>query len=373
MIKSNQYIKGGVFLKAIVDAAIIFISSFLLLPTEGSPAAAVGAVLAALTVACLQFALPEKRAFIPEIVFALACLFFPPLIFGVPIVIYGSVKNSHYISVALCALFAVCPYLLNNISFGSPAALAALVMLSVILGLRTGRLIRLESELLKTRDSDAELFITLKNKNRSLLEKQDYEIYLATLKERNRIAREIHDNVGHLLSRSLLQTGALLAITDKEKQQAQYAAAQSVKATLDSAMNSIRESVHGLRDDSIDLKRSVEEAVSEMRSRYRLHLETDFSENMPAAVKLCFIASVKEAVSNIVKHSDATEVSIVIREHPALYQLCISDNGNVKKTGGTGMGLSNMQDRAEALGGIMRIDTDNGFKIFISIKKEGLS
>ena len=38
---------------------------------------------------------------------------------------------------------------------------------------------------------------------------QDYEIHLATLKERNRIAREIHDNVGHLLSRSLLQTGAL--------------------------------------------------------------------------------------------------------------------------------------------------------------------
>ena len=37
------------------------------------------------------------------------------------------------------------------------------------------------------------------------------------------------------------------------------------------------------------------------------------------------------------------------------------------------MGLSNMQDRAEALGGIMRIDTDKGFKIFISIKKEGLS
>ena len=59
--------------------------------------------------------------------------------------------------------------------------------------------------------------------------------------------------------------------------------------------------------------------------------------------------------------------------HPALYQLSISDNGTVKRSDSPGMGLSNMRDRTEALGGIMRTDTDNGFKIFISIKKEGLS
>ena len=42
--------------------------------------------------------------------------------------------------------------------------------------------------------------------------RQDYEINLATLNERNRIARDIHDNVGHLLTRSILQIGALLTI-----------------------------------------------------------------------------------------------------------------------------------------------------------------
>lgn len=343
------------------------------MPLEGSSAAVVGAVLAAVTTACLQYALTDKKGYIPEIIYALSCLFFPTLVFGVPLIIYGSVKSGRYISAAICALAAVLHCLNEGLSQSVIIPAAALIILSAILGLRTGQLIRRESELLNTRDSDRELFITLKNKNKALLEKQDYEVYLATLKERNRIAREIHDNVGHLLSRSLLQTGALIAITDKEKQQAQYAAAESVKATLNSAMNSIRESVHGLRDDSIDLKRSVEEAVAEMRQSYRLHLETDFSENIPAAVKLCFITSVKEAVSNIIKHSNANEVSIVIREHPALYQLCISDNGTVKKPSGTGMGLSNMQERTEALGGIMRIDTDNGFKIFISVKKEKAS
>ena len=66
----------------------------------------------------------------------------------------------------------------------------------------------LEEELRRTQDDSKERDILLTEKNRTLLEKQDYEIYNATLRERNRIAREIHDNVGHLLSRSILLVGA---------------------------------------------------------------------------------------------------------------------------------------------------------------------
>lgn len=50
------------------------------------------------------------------------------------------------------------------------------------------------------RDTTKEIAMQLKQQNRDLMEKQDYEINIATLNERNRIAREIHDNVGHLLS-----------------------------------------------------------------------------------------------------------------------------------------------------------------------------
>ena len=56
----------------------------------------------------------------------------------------------------------------------------------------------------------------MEQKNKELLEKQDYEIQVATLNERNRIAREIHDSVGHLLSRSILQLGALKAVHRQE-------------------------------------------------------------------------------------------------------------------------------------------------------------
>ena len=48
------------------------------------------------------------------------------------------------------------------------------------------------------------------------LKKQDYEIYAATLRERNRIAREIHDNVGHVLSRSILMTAACKTINKND-------------------------------------------------------------------------------------------------------------------------------------------------------------
>lgn len=72
--------------------------------------------------------------------------------------------------------------------------------MAVLFQRRTTELERLEAEYKKTRDDSKELTLMLEQKNRNLLEKQDAEVYMATLKERNRIAREIHDNVGHMLS-----------------------------------------------------------------------------------------------------------------------------------------------------------------------------
>ena len=94
------------------------------------------------------------------------------------------------------------------------------------------------------RDTDTELKLVMEQRNRELLEKQDNEIYLATLRERNRIAREIHDNVGHMLSRSILQVGALATICKEETIRQQLA---GINDTLNQAMNSIRESVHDAR------------------------------------------------------------------------------------------------------------------------------
>ena len=83
------------------------------------------------------------------------------------------------------------------------------------------------------------------------------------------------------------------------------------------------------------------------------------------------IAIVKEAMANIIKHSNATKVSVMLREHPGFYQLLIEDNGTkISQNKQPGIGLTNMRQRVEALGGNIHFRTDAGSAIIVSIRKE---
>jgi signal transduction histidine kinase len=207
----------------------------------------------------------------------------------------------------------------------------------------------------------------LEKKNKDLLEKQDYEINLATLTERNRIARDIHDNVGHLLSRSILQIGALLAINKDEETKKSFGL---IKDTLSEAMDSIRMSVHDLHEESIDLQTEIQKLIDSFNFcpiKFDYDLETNLEKN----IKYCFIAVTKEALLNIINHSNATNALVIIREHPALYQLVIQDNGShCSYNSENGIGIKNITDRVVAVSGNVNISTDKGFRIFISIPKK---
>ena len=79
---------------------------------------------------------------------------------------------------------------------------------------------------------------------------------------------------------------------------------------------------------------------------------------------------VKEAVNNIQKHSNAKNASIRVCMHPGFYLLSIADNGTkISTTDSRGIGLSNMEERVRALNGVIRFDTENGFKITIIIRR----
>jgi signal transduction histidine kinase len=208
--------------------------------------------------------------------------------------------------------------------------------------------------------------LKLKKKNHDLMEKQDYEINLATLNERNRIAMEIHDNVGHLLSRCLLQLGAVMAVN---KDYRIKEGLSSIKDTLSQAMTSIRNSVHNLHDDAIDLYSQISGLVAEF-DFCPATLDYELDDDIDIKLKYCFIAIVKEALSNIIAHSNATEVRIILHEHPALYQLIIEDNGSSGEyKPDNGIGLRNISDRVNSFNGNININTENGFRIFISIPK----
>ena len=295
------------------------------------------------------------------------CVIRPEFSYFLPLLLYDSMWYSFYWGLAGVLFY----YPAREIYTGWMSMLWLLTaFLAVYMAYKSEKNDRLDADIIHLRDTDTELKLVMEQRNRELLEKQDNEIYLATLRERNRIAREIHDNVGHMLSRSILQVGALATICKEETIRQQLA---GINDTLNQAMNSIRESVHDLHDDAINLRQAAYEAVKDMRKNYDVHIEYDMSAHIPRNVKYCFIAIVKEGMSNIIKHSNADKVDIIFREHPGFYRLCIEDNGSVSHSveeSDHGIGISNMRERVEALGGTLNIRQKNGFRIFATVRKE---
>jgi len=284
-----------------------------------------------------------------------------------------SEKNLIICAIPVIALVVSVMNNINKIPVVYMICLLFLSFISVWFNVFCNHYTELKQEFIINRDNSAELTIALKNKNRYLIEKQDNEIYLATLHERNRIAREIHDNVGHMLSRSILQIGAVLTINKDEELQLHI---KGIKDTLDMAMTSIRTSVHDLHDESIDLNEAVKEIVEKDLKNYEVNIDFDMSNDVPRNIKYCFISILKETSSNIIKHSNADKVVISLREHPAFFRLSVEDNGTLCDKIDTinfennGIGLSNINDRVETFNGTLNINTSVGFRIVISIPKK---
>ena len=217
------------------------------------------------------------------------------------------------------------------------------------------------------RDESTQSERYLKEKNAILIQQQDYEISLAMASERNRIARDIHDNVGHMLTRSILQTGAIQVINQNPDLDQPI---QELQQTLNTAMTSIRNSVHNLHQDTIDIKHTIEEMIRMIPDR-SITLNYQIDTFLPQNIQYAFIAIIREALNNITKHSNADQVSIQIREQPALFQLLIQDNGtDIGEISPTGIGLTGMRERIHSLGGNIHFATKEGFQIFISVMKK---
>nr|WP_300825190.1 histidine kinase [uncultured Schaedlerella sp.] len=246
-------------------------------------------------------------------------------------------------------------------------------LLAALLQSHTGQYQRLDMLFRQSQDDSRENHLLLTEKNKALLEKQDYEIYTATLRERNRIAREIHDSVGHVLSRSILLLGAARAVN---RQTELCPVLDNLDVSLNSAMDSIRSSVHDLHDESVNLEETVR-SLTDGFTFCPVLLRYDMGRKVPREVKYCLISILKEALSNVMRHSNASQVCVTMQEHPALYQLCVEDNGTgaapgdcSKESGRSGIGLTNIQDRVRSLDGILQISAETGFRIFITIPKK---
>lgn len=356
-------------MRRLCDKAIIFLCCLPCVFSQGSFAVPVTAILAGLFFTLVFEVISDKKlpCILLTLLYSAAAVIFLPISLLCPIVVYDCIGSKRYLSAVLPAI----PVLLSFQWLGLSTAftVSGLCLIAAFLAVKSIMLSEYEQKLILMRDEDTEKQNQLKARNRELIDKQDYEIQLATLGERNRIAREIHDNVGHMLSRSILQVGALKVIEKDEMVKEQLS---GIGQTLSGAMDSIRMSVHRLHDESIDLTVSAKEALGALDGKCEVAFDCDISPDAPKQLKLCFIGIVKEAVSNVIKHSDADRVSVIMREHPAFRQLIFSDNGKGSKSvSESGIGLQNIRDRVSALGGICQITSDNGFKIFVTVSKEG--
>jgi len=331
---------------------------------------AVVTMLAAVTISALNGYLRSSWFRVGSVsLYLAACAVHPAFCLYLPMVYYDVFEG--YPAKTVLAAFAAVVVCFAGLSADRAAIVIALIAVAWLLRSRSATIEHGHMELKKLRDNSQELAMSLTEKHRELLQKQDYEVRLAMLNERGRIAREIHDHVGHLLSRSILQVGALLAT---QKDEETRSALSVIRDTLSQAMDSIRMSVHDLHGKSLDLKTQVEAlahsfAFCPLRVDYRLESEPR------KEIVHCFIAIIKEGLNNIMRHSDATRATLTLLEHPALYQLVLQDNGtrysrgSGPALGSEGLGLYSIEDRVTALGGQFHIEYNGGFRLFISVPK----
>ena len=234
--------------------------------------------------------------------------------------------------------------------------------------------------LYKGKYDDARLEVLMaKRQNQQAMQKNQDEVYLATLKERNRIAREIHDNVGHMLTRVIVQMQALQIINKDPNLKEPLS---SVGDTLNLAMTSIRKSVHELRDDSIDLSIGINEITKTISDKFEVTVNTAIDSPASEIIKNTILAIIKESVTNIAKYSSGKNVRIEVVENITFWRIRVFDDGRNKDfeynalslENGSGMGLSNIVARANNLNGRVNISSDaKGFTVLVTLPKENKS
>lgn len=197
---------------------------------------------------------------------------------------------------------------------------------------------------------------------------------LALSQERNRIAREIHDGIGHSLVNCILTLELCEKLICKEPNEACKIIEQE-KTDLRAALDDMRDFVHHLRPADIENEPFgplVEHYLARFAERTGVAVHTEMKTahvDLPPSSRLVLLRIIQEALTNAAKHSDATEVDVALSGTPEKGVNCIiTDNGcgfNVDEILGDsssrhGFGLRTMIDRAQSAGGDLHIESVPG-------------
>uniref|UniRef100_UPI000B497F76 sensor histidine kinase n=1 Tax=Calothrix rhizosoleniae TaxID=888997 RepID=UPI000B497F76 len=197
----------------------------------------------------------------------------------------------------------------------------------------------------------------------------------AILEERNRIAREIHDSLGHSLTALNLQLETAMKLWQSHPLKAQEFL-KTAKKLGSQALQDVRHSVSTIVSLPIQ-HQSLEVAVADLvdnidqTTGIKTHLNIALSYTPSREFSTAVYRIIQESLTNICKYAQATEIYLVITNTTTNFQLKIEDNGigfNVAQNT-TGFGIKSMRDRTISLGGIFQINSSlgDGCQIIVDI------
>ncbi|KAF0193959.1 MAG: Integral membrane sensor signal transduction histidine kinase [Bacillota bacterium] len=240
--------------------------------------------------------------------------------------------------------------------------LLLLTALAVLLALALNEI---ETQNLKhqhTLDKERRLRYSLEETKQKLLKSQEEVEHITEVQERNRIAHEIHDSVGHNIAGILMQMQVAHKCLDQDKDKTRVALTKSI-SKLTETLEILRDTVHNLRPiekAGIDYIRAIIDDYEYCPVEF---LPSGDLSNIPPRLLQAVASIVKEALTNTSRYSKATNVRIELDVNDKFLRLYILDNGVGCSHVRAGLGLSGMRERVTNLGGTITVSGDEGFLI----------
>jgi two-component system, NarL family, sensor histidine kinase DesK len=187
--------------------------------------------------------------------------------------------------------------------------------------------------------------------------------HLAKVAERERIARDLHDVLGHTLSLITLKSELARKLVDRDPERAKLEM-QDVERTSRAALADVREAIRGYRSDGFFAELSRARAALETAG-VTLQCSTASLELSPAQESVLAMV-LREAVTNVVRHAEAQRCEVRLVKEAALCRLEIADDG-CGCDAPEGNGLRGMRERLQTIGGSLERLTGKGTRLVIQL------
>lgn len=192
---------------------------------------------------------------------------------------------------------------------------------------------------------------------------QDEVERLAKVAERERIARDVHDVLGHTLSLIVLKSELAARLAERDVGRAADEIRDVERIARDS-LAELRQAIAGYRAAGIPAE--LERARSTLETAgIRVECDADAVALTPEQEGVLALA-IREAVTNVVRHARARSCRLQLRQSGRECTFEIQDDGR-NPAGGEGFGLAGMRERVEALGGSLVRDLANGTKLVLTM------